>query len=154
MTHSLYHAAVYLYATVMAIAFGATVYETLVVHPAWSRQLPVSIEGFANHPASRLNLPAFWVPTAPLLVLSGLLAVGMAVAAERETLLLVFSVGSATAAVVWTLLYFRPTVTRFMTDFANIPAATLDAAVRRWIALNYVRLVLVTMAWLGVMHAL
>ena len=152
MTHSLYHAAVFLYATIVAIAFGATVYETLVVHPAWSRQVPASIEGFTSTPVSRLNLPAFWVPAAPLIVLSGFVAVGMAIVAERETRLLVVSVLSATAAVVWTLVYFRPTVTKFMTDFANIPTATLVPAVRRWIVLNYLRLMLVTIAWLGVIH--
>jgi len=154
MAHSLYHAALFLYATITALIFGATVYETLVVHPAWSRQVPASLEGFNSIPASRLDLLLFWVPAVPLLVLSGLLAVGVAQAAERLTTMLITSVAAGTAAVVWTLVYFRPNVTKFMTDRASIPAETLAPAVRRWINLNYLRLVLVTVAWLGVMHTL
>lgn len=154
MIHSLYHAAVFTYATITAILFGATVYETLVVHPAWSRQVPESLDGFNSIPASRLNLPAFWVPAGPIFVLSGLLAAGTALAADRLTTLLIVSVAAATTAVVWTVVYFRPNVTKFNTNRSSIPAETLAPAVRRWIILNYLRLVLLIVAWLGVLHIL
>jgi hypothetical protein len=154
VAHSLYHAALFLYASVAAVMFGATVYETVVVHPAWSRQIPASLDGFNSIPASRLNLPAFWVPAAPILVLSALLALGAAIAEGRATAYLITSVVSAVAAVVWTLVYFRPNVTRFITDRASIPPERLAPAVRRWIVFNWFRLALVTLAWLGVLHAL
>ena len=154
MPHSLYHATLFLYASVAAAMFGATLYETLVVHPAWSRQVPASLEGFNSIPASRLNLPAFWVPAAPVFVLTGLLALGAATLERRVTAYLMISVVCAVAAVVWTLVYFRPNVTRFITDRASLPPERLAPAVRQWIVFNWFRLALVTIAWLGVLHSL
>jgi hypothetical protein len=42
------------------LVFGASVYETLVVRPAWSRQPPESFVGFVGAPIIRMNIAAIW----------------------------------------------------------------------------------------------
>src|SRR5258708_32758310 len=112
---TLYAPVLWFYAVMVSVVFGASVYEALVVHPAWSRKPPESFRGFVGTPVSRMDLPRFWVPVAPLYALSGLGTLGLALLAgsQGET-----SIGSAVCAVVgvvWTLLYFRPTIERFLT---------------------------------------
>ena len=49
----------------------------------------------------------------------------------------------ARPAVAWTLIYFRPTVVRFLEQQGgNAPAERLQAEARRWIVLNWIRVVL------------
>ena len=69
---TLYTIALWFYSILASLVFGASVYETLVVHPAWSRQPPESFVGFVGAPISRMNIAAFWMPVAPLFALSGL----------------------------------------------------------------------------------
>ena len=63
---TLYATALWLYAVMASLVLGASLYESLVVHPAWSRKPPESFVGFVGAPISRMNIPAFWVPVAPL----------------------------------------------------------------------------------------
>jgi hypothetical protein len=43
---TLYATALWLYAGMAFLVLGASLYESLVVHPAWSRKPPESIVGF------------------------------------------------------------------------------------------------------------
>lgn len=74
---TLYAPVLWFYAVMVSLVFGASVYETLVVHPAWSRKPPESFRGFVGTPISWMNIPMFWVPVAPLYALSGLGALGL-----------------------------------------------------------------------------
>jgi len=38
---TLYTSVLWFYAVMVSLVFGASVYETVVVHPAWSRKPPV-----------------------------------------------------------------------------------------------------------------
>ena len=138
-----------------SLVFGATIYEALVVHPAWSRKPPESLVGFVGAPVSRMNLPAFWIPVAPLYALSGVVALAVALwAGSRDVPVIVSSV-SAVVVVAWTLAYFRPTVQRFLEDGGkSTPAARLQSEARRWIQLNWIRVVLVAISWWGALAAL
>jgi hypothetical protein len=143
-------AAEWLYAMLASVVFGATVYETLVVHPAWSRKPPESFAAFMGDPIGRMNLPAFWIPVAPIYALGGLFALTMAFLAGRATVRLEVSAACAVATVVWTLAYFRPTVSRFLEKGGGgVPAVQLRTEARRWILLNWFRLALVAVAWWG-----
>jgi hypothetical protein len=114
----------WLYSAMASLVFGATVYEALVVHPAWSRKPPESFVAFMGTPVGRMNLAAFWIPVVPLFALSAL--------------------ASAVTAVAWTLTYFRPTVVRFLEQQGgNAPAERLQAEARRWILLNWIRVALI-----------
>jgi hypothetical protein len=150
---TLYTSVLWFYAVMASLVFGATVYETLVVHPAWSRKPPESFRGFAGTPISRMNIPIFWKPAAPLFALSGLGTLGLAPESHREAIIV--SAVCAIAVVAWTLLYFRPTIERFLTGGGgNTPPERLQVEARRWIRLNWVRAGLVTLSWWGALSTL
>jgi hypothetical protein len=48
---TLYAPVLWFYSVMVSVVFGASVYEALVVHPAWSRKPPESFRGFVGHPS-------------------------------------------------------------------------------------------------------
>ena len=147
---TLYTTVLCFYMAMASLVFGATVYEAVVVHPAWSRKPPESFAGFMGVPVSRMNLPAFWVPVAPLFALSGLSALGVALWAGTLRMPLTFSCASAVAGVGWTLVYFRPTIERFLEKGGgNASAERIQSEVRRWILFNWIRVGLIAVSWGG-----
>ena len=110
---TIYTITLWLYAVMASLVFGATIYETLVVHPAWSRNPPESFAGFVV-PASRMQIAAFWIPIAPAYALSGLAALALAFRAGTQDGPLVLSSLCAVLVVGWTIVYFRPNVARFL----------------------------------------
>src|SRR5215831_8407554 len=113
---TLYTSVVWFYSAMASLVFGASIYESLVVHPAWSRKLPESLVGFVGSPVSRMNFPAFWAPAAPLYALSGLGALALALRAGSREAPLIVSAVCAVTAVALTFAYFRPTIVRFLED--------------------------------------
>ena len=147
---TLYESILWCYVMMVSVVFGASVYEALVVHPAWSRKPPESFRGFVGTPVSRMDLPRFWVPVAPLYALSGLGTLGLALLAGRQGEAIIVSAVCAIAVVSWTLLYFRPTIERFLTGGGgNTPPERLQVEAHRWIRLNWVRVGLVAISWWG-----
>jgi len=152
---TLYTPVLWFYAGMVSLVFGATVYETVVVHPAWSRKPPESFRGFVATPISRMNLPTFWVPVAPLYALGGFGALGLALWTGNQDGAIIASAACAIAAVVWTLAYFRPSVERFLGDGGgNTPAERLRVEARRWIGLNWIRVGLIAISWWGALSAI
>jgi hypothetical protein len=152
---TLYTPVLWFYAVMASLIFGASVYETLVVHPAWSRKPPESIHGFVGTPVSRMNIRAFWAPVAPLYALSALAALGLALSAGSQGIALIVSTGCAVAIVAWTLLYFRPTIERFLqAGGGNTPTERLQIEADRWIRLNWIRLGLIAISWWGALSAM
>jgi len=151
---TLYATVLWLYDGMASVVLGASLYESLVVHPAWSRKPPESFVGFVGAPVSRMNIPAFWVPVAPLYALSGLVALVVALRAGNPAVPLIVSAACAVSAVVWTLVYFRPTIGRFLeTGGGNTPAGRLQSEARRWILLNWIRVAMVAVSWWGALSA-
>ena len=152
---TLYTIALWFYSIFASLVFGASVYEVLVVHPAWSRQPPESLVGFAGAPLSRMNIAAFWMPVAPLFALSGIGALALAFRAGTQGAPLIASSTCAVLAVAWTLAYFRPTIVRLLEEGGgNAPADRLRSEVRQWIRLNWIRTAMVAVAWWGTLEAL
>ena len=152
---TLYVTVLWLYIVIASTIFGATVYETLVVHPAWSRKPPESFVAFAGAPIGRMNIAAFWKLAAPLFALSALVTLATAFSAGAQGWPLIFSATCAVAVVAWTLAYFRPTIERFLEHGGgNASAERLQSEARRWIWLNWVRSVMVAVAWCGSLAAL
>ena len=150
----LYTPVLWFYAVIASLVFGASVYETLVVHPAWSRKPPESFRGFVATPVSRMNIPAFWAPVAPLYALSALAALGLAFRGGHQGVPLIVSAACAVAGVTWTLLYFRPTIERFLeAGGGDTPPERLQAEAHRWIGLNWIRVGLVAISWWGALSA-
>lgn len=147
--------ALWFYTLMASVVFGATVYEALVVHPAWSRKPPESFAGFMGTAISRMNLRGFWVPVVPLYALSGLVAFAVALRAGNQRAPLALSAACAVAAVAWTLAYFRPTIERFLErGGGGAPAERLKSEAQRWILLNWIRLAMVAVSWWGALTAL
>ena len=147
---SLYTPVLWFYAAMASLVFGASVYETLVVHPAWSRKPPESFHAFVGTPIGRMNIAPFWAPVAPLYALSALAALALAFRDGNESAALIVSTACAVAAVAWTLLYFRPTITRFLeAGGGDTPAERLPIEADRWIRLNGIRVALVAISWWG-----
>ncbi len=147
-------ASLWLYSAMASLVFGATVYEALVVHPAWSRKPPDSFVAFMGTPVGRMNIAAFWMPVAPLFALSALVSVGAASMQGTLNVMLIASAACAVTAVAWTLIYFRPTVASLLEQQrGNAPAERLQAEARRWIVLNWIRVALIVVSWFGVFAA-
>jgi len=152
---TLYTPVLWFYSVMASLVFGASVYEAVVVHPAWSRQPPESFRGFVGTPISRMNIPAFWVPVAPLYALSGLAALCIALWTGNQDWAIIVSAACAIVGVVWTLVYFRPTIERFLEDGgADTPAERLQVEARRWIGLNWIRVGLVAISWWGALSTI
>ena len=151
---TLYATFLWLYAVMASVVLGAGVYESLVVHPAWSRRPPESFVGFVEPPISRMNIAAFWAPVTPLYALTGLGALALAFSAGSSTVALTVSVACAVVCVVWTLVYFRPRIHRFLElGGGNTPAERLQSEARRWVVLNWIRIALAAVSWWGVLKA-
>lgn len=145
---TLYGYTVGFYALMASLVMGASVFEALVVHPAWSRTPPESFVAFGRNAVSRMNFALFWAPVAGLYALSGIASVAAAYSSGVVNKCLMISAACAVAAVAWTLVYFRPVVTRFLEHGGGTaPAEQLRAAVRRWITLNLLRVTLVIASW-------
>jgi hypothetical protein len=152
---TLYTPVLWFYAVMVSLVFGASVYETLVVHPAWSRKPPESFRGFVGTPISRMNIPMFWVPVAPLYALTGLGTLGLALRTGSQGGAIIASAVCAVAGVAWTLMYFRRTIERFLGDGGgNTAAERLQVEARRWIRLNWVRVGLVAISRWGTLSTL
>jgi hypothetical protein len=151
---TLYTTVLWFYALMTTVLLGSGVYESLVVHPAWSRKPPESMVGFVAA-ISAVNLGAFWAPAAPLYALSGLGAWVAALSVGSPTLPLTVSVACAVSVVVWTLVYFRPLIVRFLgAGGGNTPAERLQAEARRWVLLNWIRVALTVVSWWGALRAI
>ena len=151
---SLYATVLRVYDLMATLVLGAGVYECVVVHPAWSRKPPESFVGFMGAPVSRMNLPAFWIPIVPLYALSALGALVVSLRAGSPAVPLIVSAACAVSAVVWTLVYFRPAIQRFLEEGGgNTPPERLQSEARRWILLNWIRVALVAVSWWGALRA-
>jgi ABC-type xylose transport system permease subunit len=101
-----------------------------------------------------MNIPAFWMPVAPLYALSSLGALVVAFFAGSTAVPLIVSAACAVSVVVWTLVYFRPTIGRFLeAGGGNTPADRLQSEARRWILLNWIRVAMVAVSWWGALRA-
>ena len=152
---TLYTTALWFYSVMGSLILGAGIYESFVVHPAWSRKPPESFVGFVGSPVSRMNISAFWMAATPLYALSGLGALAVALWAGSREVPLILSAVCAVSALAWTLAYFRPTIHRLLQDGGgNAPAGRLQSEARRWVRLNWIRVALVAISWWGALAAL
>ena len=146
----IYTIALWFYSTMASLVFGAGVYEGLVVHPAWSRKPPESFVGFVGLPISRMNLPAFWKPVTSIYLLSSLVVLGVAFGTGKLGNSLAVSCACTIASAVWTLTYFRPTIVRFLEKGGGgASPQQLQSEAKRWIFLNWIRILLGVVAWVG-----
>jgi hypothetical protein len=86
--------------------------------------------------------------------MSALAALALAFLAGNERAALIVSTACAVAVVAWTLLYFRPTIERFLeAGGGNTPTERLQIEGHLWIRLNWIRTGLVAISWWGALCA-
>ena len=129
-----------------ALVLGAALYETLVVVPFWSDRAPASfseanpllqVQERAGHAFWQYYTPALGAIALAALVTSfGTPPRHMAWRVAASGLLVVVSIA--------TLAYFRPALIGMIVDHgAGRAPETLAAEARRWVALNWVRVIAV-----------
>jgi hypothetical protein len=102
-----------------------------------------------------MNIGRFWAPITPVYALSGVAAWVAARSFASPPAPLTVSVACAVLAVVWTLVYFRPRVVRYLDQGGgNTPAERLQSEVRQWVLLNGIRVAIVAVSWWGALEAI
>jgi Domain of unknown function (DUF1772) len=136
----------WLFAINLGTAFGAGIYESRVVVPIWESSTP------QTWPNTGLQ---FWVyvTTVPLtlLTIANLVAAWRDRGPSRNWWL-----GASSISVVeriWTFSYFIPTILR-LTATEDLDEAEVQAALSRWLLLDYGRHALTLAAWLAALKAL
>lgn len=139
----------------LGIVFGAGLYEARIEFPQWL--IYAEPEGYrwsaeaARHANSGVR---FWVyvTTIPLTLLT---LANLIVAWRARGPIRSWWLGSAVVALadrVFTFTYFVPTMVNLMSD-ESIPQAQAVATASRWGQLNYLRHVIVLVAWLLALKA-
>ena len=144
----------WLFVMALGVAFGAGVYESRVVFPHWLMHFPdgsVSWDATAAEEANSGLQFWFYVTTIPLtlLTLANLIAAWFARIALRKWWL-----AAAVMALVeriFTFAYFIPTMYSLIYDRAMEQPAVVATAVQ-WGQLNYIRHVLILLAWLAALR--
>lgn len=129
---------VWVYVLGAAILFGATIYQMMVVVPAFTANLPASMVEFAAGP---VKTPAFWTsPIGPLTGVAGIIAL---ITCRRMPAfrLLALSVGLAFAAEIITILWVYPMLREMGITGAvkPVPSDALTAVTTRWVLVDQLR---------------
>ena len=140
----------------LGIAFGAGLYESRIVVPQWLGQISAGEYRWNAKAALQADTGLrFWVyvTTIPLTLLSiaNLIAAWRAAGITRKWWLA--AAVAALADRVFTFSYFIPTMYRLMTD-PTLPVAQARALALQWTQLNYLRHLLVLLAWLAALKVL
>lgn len=147
-----------LFALIMGLGLliGAGIYEARVIVPLWVDGAPESTVDFHN-PPMRINAgKRFWIGITPVV---GLIAVAntwfayesLSVNSAREWWL--YSSALTTGVIVVTFVYFVPVLIS-LSRAAQMNQRKLVSRVRIWSALNWVRAMLLMLAWFGAVQAL
>ena len=132
----------------LSIVVGGTLYSALVVESLWSSNPPESLRQWG--PAVQYAGDQFWSRVTPFV---GLLALVTAVTSfrvsPRDRRWLLTAALLFLAALIWTLVYFVPTVDAILAS----PESSGDL-VRRWVSLDFWRILLIVAAWLCAARAI
>ena len=140
----------------LGIALGAGLYEARIEFPQWLIYSAQDGYRWSAEAAREANTGLrFWVyvTTVPLTLLTLANLVG---AWRARGPIRLWWLGAAVAALIdriFTFSYFVPTMVRLMSD-ENMPQAQAVAAAARWGQLNYLRHLIVLIAWVLALKAL
>jgi|SRR5687768_9017449 hypothetical protein len=156
MSSSLTKLFLWLFVINLGIAFGAGLYESRILVPQWLGALSGGEHRWNAEAARQADTGLrFWVyvTTIPLTLLS--LANLIAAWRTKGTLRSWWLTASAAALLdrIFTFFYFIPTMYQLMTD-ASLPVPQATALALRWVSLNYLRHLIVLVAWLAALKAL
>lgn len=146
----------WMYVIFLSMLFGGALFERIVLVAVWSSDLPRSVRDWNGNPRLTIHPTAFFRQVTPFLIVLTPLEVYFAwtsTGPERSTLLL--STVLLIAVLVATLAYFAPTLARLtLHGGEGMDDGQIVRTARRWVALQYVRLGAVAVAWLASLEAL
>ena len=144
-----------LWALVLALGIqtGAGIYETRVIVPLWGSSPPASLTAFHALPIKPDSGRRLWMILTPITTLISLLNLVLALM-SHDSMRGWWIVASAASVVVMsvTFAYFVPALFFFMRVAAQ-PTPEVGPRVRRWVAFNYVRALILIAAWIAALVA-
>jgi hypothetical protein len=143
----------WLFVVALGIQIGAGIYETRVIVPLWSSAPPESVVAYNLQALRPESGTRFWIFATPLLGLLGLANLFVAWrsnAGVRAWWL--FAAAAVVVVVAVTFIYFVPELMRFAA-WREGAGAPIESRVRLWVALNWVRVVVLVAAWLSLLRA-
>ncbi|HYX27119.1 MAG TPA: DUF1772 domain-containing protein [Pyrinomonadaceae bacterium] len=137
------------------LELGGGIYETVVVVPVWSADLPASLLRWSSSP-DRVHAVRFFGVVTPLLMLIALatMIAGWNLAVPQRRWLRWATI-TFVLTLAGTLLWFVPTIDRLLGPAnASMSPQELTRMARLWVQLNWVRAAAITVAWLCALQAL
>ena len=150
---TLAYAALWLLVVALGIQTGAGLFETRVLVPLWAKSPPESVLAYNATAIKADSGHRLWIFLTPATGLISLLNLAAAWhAAEPQRTWWLASAGTAVLIIVVTFAYFVPVLLR-LPQAANVPPASLTRTVRLWVVLNWLRFVVLILAWLAALKA-
>lgn len=146
----------FLWMTVIAWGFwlGGLMYETVVLMPLWSANLPQSVLEWNSRPDFVVNPTRFYIPTVLTLILSSLLATILSWKSGNQRLWLILSSLCAITAFVFTIIYFFPkNDVLFRNQNTGLSGEEITAIANAWIRANWIRFVMMIVGFLASLKA-
>lgn len=144
----------WLFVLTLGTSFGAALYEARVVLPLWTHTVTGAFQWAADLSRRTDAGRRFWafVTTGPLtaLAVASVLLAGQAASGRREWWMTAASV--IIVERIATFAYFIPAIHRLQRAPPGDP--TVNAAISRWISLNYFRMTFLFIGWIAALRAL
>jgi hypothetical protein len=144
-----------LWALVLALGVqtGAGIFETRVLVPLWASDPPASLTAFHAQPLKPDSGRRLWIILTPITAVISLFnLVAALISHEAMRGWWIAASAASVAIMVVTFAYFVPELIAFARTAAQ-PPADVAPRVRRWVALNYIRAVILIAAWVAALQA-
>jgi hypothetical protein len=150
---TLMHLALWLLVIALGIQTGAGLFESRVLVPLWASSPPGSVRAYNETVIKADSGRRFWIFLTPITGLISLLNVFAAwLAAEPQRTWWLISSITAVFLIAITFAYFVPVLMR-LPKASTIQPDALTRMVRLWVRLNWIRFILLVMAWLAALKA-
>lgn len=146
----------FLWITVAAWGFwlGGLIYETVVIMPLWSANLPNSVIEWNSRPNFIVNPTRFYLPTVITLILASLLATILNWKSSNHRIWLILSTICAVSAFVFTIIYFFPkNDILFRNQNIGLSGAEISTIAYNWILGNWIRIAIMFVGFFGALKA-
>ncbi len=133
---------------------GGLMYETVVIMPLWSANLPQSVLEWNSRPNFVMNPTRFYVPIVITLILSLSLGMILSWKSRNQRLWLILSTVCAITAFVFTLIYFFPkNDVLFRNQNTGLSGEEITAIANAWIRGNWIRVGMMIVGFFAALKA-
>ncbi len=133
---------------------GGLMYETVVIMPLWSANLPQSVLEWNSRPNFVMNPTRFYVPIVITLILSLSLGMILSWKSRNQRHWLILSTVCAITAFVFTLIYFFPkNDVLFRNQNTGLSGEEITAIANAWIRGNWIRVGMMIVGFFAALKA-